>query len=39
VALHITVFVAPAQVAEKTTFVNVVTPGPEAVGLADRVVV
>ena len=38
-AVHITAFVAPARVAENTTFVNVVTPGPEAVGLAESVVV
>jgi len=31
-------FPAPAQVPAKTTFVNVVTPDPELVGLADRVV-
>ncbi|HUT78045.1 MAG TPA: hypothetical protein VM285_10185, partial [Polyangia bacterium] len=37
-ALHITVFGAPAQVPEKTTFVNVVTPDPEAVGLAESFV-
>jgi hypothetical protein len=39
VAAHMTFSSAPAQVAENATLVNVVTPGPEAVGLADRDVV
>ena len=39
VALHAVLFADPAQSAEKTTSVKVVTPSPVAVGLADRVVV
>ena len=39
VARHAVFDAAPAQSAEKTTSVNVVTPSPVAVGLADRVVV
>jgi hypothetical protein len=36
--VHIVLFLAPAHVAENTTLVNVVTPGPDAVGLAESVV-